>query len=229
MARLLARDARRRFRDREDAGRSLAALCGEYAGRADVVVLALPRGGVPVGYEVALSIGAPLDVFLVRKLGHPGHEELAMGAVASGGVVVLNEDVVRGIAPHTLASVEARERLELARRESTYRRGRPPLVLAGRLVLLVDDGLATGASMRAAVEAVRRQHPARVVVAVPVAPRPTCEELARSADQVICARMPSPFGSVGTAYDDFRQTSDDEVVGLLARAAVEHGAPPDDR
>jgi erythromycin esterase-like protein/predicted phosphoribosyltransferase len=214
--------ATRLFRDRRDAGRVLVQLLDQYRGRDDVLVLALPRGGVPVGFEVALGIGAPLDVFLVRKLPTPSHPELAMGAVASGGVVVLNDDVIRGleIEPDDVRNVIEEQGRELLRREQVYRQGRPPPDLAGRTVLLVDDGLATGASMRAAVVAVRQQAPAAVVVAVPAAPESTCEELRVEVDDVVCATTPSPFYAVGAAYWDFTQTTDEEVVELLREAGT---------
>jgi putative phosphoribosyl transferase len=210
------------FRDRSDAGRKLAARLTHYAGRDDVLVLALPRGGVPVGYEVAEALGAPLDVFLVRKLGTPGHEELAMGAIASGGIRVLNDQVVRMLRPseEVIARVEATERRELERREREYRGGRPPLDVRGKTVILVDDGLATGSTMRAAVAAVRRLGPARVVVAVPVGAAETCEEFEGEADEAICAKEPDPFYAVGTWYDDFSQTTDEEVRDLLGRAGT---------
>jgi predicted phosphoribosyltransferase len=187
------------FRDRRDAGRVLAALLERYRGRDDVVVLALPRGGVPVGYEVANALGAPLDVFLVRKLGVPGHEELAMGAIASGGTVVINDDVVRGmgIGPEAIQRVAEQEGAELSRREEAYRGNRPPPDLAGKVVILADDGLATGSSMLAAVHALREQRPAQIVVAVPSAPGSTCRALAAVADDVVCATTPSPFFAVG--------------------------------
>jgi putative phosphoribosyl transferase len=184
-----------RFRDRQDAGRRLAAKLGGYAGRDDVIVLALPRGGVPVGAEVATALGAPLDVFLVRKLGVPGREELAMGAIASGGVRVLNPDVVDQlqIPDKWIDIVAAREGEELARREAAYRDGRPAPDVRGKTVILVDDGLATGASMKAAVAALRGRGPARIVVAVPVGAPETCQELAALADEVVCAVTPDPF------------------------------------
>ncbi len=209
------------FRDRTDAGRQLAAKLRGYAGRPDVLVLALPRGGVPVAYEVARALHAPLDVFLVRKLGLPGHEELAMGAIASGGVRVLNEDVVQTlrIPEEVIAEVVADELRELQRRERMYRDDRPPPNVRGRTVILIDDGLATGSTMRAAVAALRRQGPARVVVAVPVAAPSTCEEMAGEVDDLVCARTPEPFRAVGLWYDDFSQTSDDEVYYLLEEAA----------
>jgi len=216
-----------RFRDRHDAGRLLAAKLGTYANRPDVIVLALPRGGVPVAAEVARALGAPLDVFLVRKLGIPGHEELAMGAIATGGVRVLNDDVVRAlhIPDRVIDAVAEQEARELARRERLYRGGRPPLDVRGRTVILVDDGLATGATMLAAVQALRQQRPARMVVAVPIAPPETCEELRAEVDDVICAVTPEPFHAVGLWYEDFSQTTDEEVRDLLAGRAEQVGAP----
>jgi len=210
----------RLFRDRRDAGRVLAERLDRYRDRSDVVVLGLPRGGVPVAYEVAVALHLPLDVFLVRKLGVPGQEELAMGAIASGGVVVLNEDVVRAlsIAPAAVHRVAVDEGRELARREQAYRQGRTAPELAGRTVILVDDGLATGASMRAAIQAVRERQPGRVVVAVPAAPAPTCRELLALVDEVVCASTPAPFSAVSAAYWDFAQTTDDEVQRLLHSA-----------
>jgi len=209
------------FRDRHDAGRQLAARLTDYAGRDDVLVLALPRGGVPVGYEVARALGAPLDVFLVRKLGVPGREELAMGAIASGGIRVLNEDVVRalGIPPAVIDQVAAEEEVELGRREREYRDARPAPDVAGRAVLLVDDGLATGSTMRAAVLALRERGPAEVVVAVPVGAPETCEAMNEVADATVCAHMPDQFAAVGLWYADFSQTTDEEVRQLLAAAA----------
>jgi putative phosphoribosyl transferase len=207
------------FRDRADAGKQLAAKLMHYAGRDDVLVLALPRGGVPVGYEVAETLGAPLDVFLVRKLGVPGHEELAMGAIASGGVRVLNDQVVGMLRPsdEVIEKVEAAERRELDRREREYRGGRPPLDVRGKVVILVDDGLATGSSMRAAVTALRRLGPSRIVVAVPVGAAETCAEFEGEADEAICASEPDPFHAVGMWYEDFSQTTDEEVRELLTR------------
>jgi len=207
-----------RFRNRTDAGRQLAEKLAAYDNRPDVLVLALPRGGVPVGCEVVRALGAPLDVFLVRKLGVPGHEELAMGAVATGGVRVLNDEIVRGlgISEHEIDAAAARELQELARRQRLYRGDRPPPDVAGRTVILVDDGLATGATMRAAVAALRQQHPARIVVAVPTASPDTCEALKAEADDVICAMTPEPFFAVGHWYEDFTQTTDNEVRELLA-------------
>jgi predicted phosphoribosyltransferase len=214
------------FRDRFEAGRRLAARLSHYARRPDVLVLGLPRGGVPVAYEVARALRAPLDVFLVRKLGIPGHEELAMGAIATGGVRILNEEVVRklGVPDGVLDAVAARERAELERRERAYRDGRPPPDVRGRTVILVDDGLATGSTMRAAVRALRAQGPARIVVAVPVGAPETCAEFQDEADEVVCAVTPDPFYAVGLWYGDFSQTTDDEVRELLARAEAERGS-----
>jgi predicted phosphoribosyltransferase len=214
------------FRDRTEAGRVLADHLRVYANRPDVLVLALPRGGVPVAFEVAWALHAPLDVFLVRKLGVPGHRELAMGALASGGVRVLNEDVVQalGIPEDVIATVVAQERQELERRERVYRGNRPAPEVRGRVVILVDDGLATGSTMRAAVAALHRQRPARIVVAVPVGSPETCTELRAEADEAVCARTPEPVYAVGLWYDDFTQTTDDEVHDLLARAAEGHAA-----
>jgi predicted phosphoribosyltransferase len=210
-------DDRRAFDDRKAAGRELAGRLRKHAGRDDVIVLALPRGGVPVAYEVAEALGAPLDLFLVRKLGTPGHRELAMGAIASGGVRVLNSEVVRwyGITPAAIDAVAQEEQRELERREEAYREGRSPVPLKGRVVMLVDDGLATGSTMRAAVQAVRQLGPSRIVVAVPVGAPETCEELSEIADEVVCARMPRPFSAVGQWYLNFDQTTDDEVRELL--------------
>ena len=209
----------RRFRDRAEAGRQLAEVLQEYAGRDDIVVLGLPRGGVPVAFEVARALGAPLDVFLVRKLGVPGHEELAMGAVASGGVRVLNEELVRrlGLSAQELDEVVAREEAELERREAAYRDGRPRPDLRGTVAILVDDGLATGATMRAAVEALRREGPAKLVVAVPTGAEESCDDLRPLVDELICLAKPHPFYAVGLWYDDFAPTTDDEVRELLAR------------
>ena len=206
-----------RFLDRRDAGRQLAGRLGEYADRPDVIVLALPRGGVPVAYEVARALHVPLDVILVRKLGVPGHEELAMGAVASGGVRVLDPGVIRvaHVAPAEIDAVTETEQRELARRAAEYRGDRPFPQLDGRTVILVDDGLATGATMRAAVMALRQKHPARLVVAAPVAPPQTCEEFREIADDVVCTVTPDPFYAVGLWYEDFGQTTDEEVRELL--------------
>jgi len=208
------------FRDRRDAGQKLAQELKEYANRPDVVVLALPRGGVPVAYEVAKALKAPLDIFLVRKLGVPGHEELAMGAIASGGVRVLNDTVVDAlnIPERLIDAVAEKEQRELERRERAYRGDRPKPEVRGKTVILVDDGLATGASMRAAVEALRAQDPARIVVAVPTAAPETCEAFEDTVEEVVCAETPQPFFGVGFWYQDFSQTSDEEVRTLLARA-----------
>jgi predicted phosphoribosyltransferase len=215
------------FRDRVEAGDALAELLGRYAGQSDVLVLALPRGGVPVAARVAEALGAPLDVFVVRKLGVPGHEELAMGAIASGGVRVVNEQVVGRLrlGEADLQRVAEAEGRELTRREQRYREGRGPPELAGRVVILVDDGLATGSTMRAAVAAARRLRPARVVVAVPTAPASTCRQLRDEADEVVCATTPRPFRAVGYSYRSFPQTSDEEVRTLLRSAWAEQDQP----
>jgi putative phosphoribosyl transferase len=209
------------FANREEAGRLLAEKLEKYAGRTDVVVLGLPRGGVPVAYEVAQRLGVSLDVFVVRKLGVPGFEELAVGAIASGGVRVLNEDIMRSLpnADQLIESVTEKETVELERREQTYRDGRPAPELRDRVVILVDDGLATGATMRAAVAALRQQGVAKIVVAAPVGAPDTCRELEQEADETICATAPEFFQAVGQYYEDFSQTSDEEVRELLARAA----------
>jgi putative phosphoribosyl transferase len=211
----------RRFRDRTEAGRLLAERLRKYAGRDDVVVLALPRGGVPVAYEVAKALGAPLGVFVVRKLGVPGYEEIAMGAIASGGIIVLDERLVEslGIDEALLERVIAAEARELERREAAYSTGREPPELAGRTVILVDDGLATGATMRAAALAVRRLDPAKIVVAVPVAAEETCDQFRDGVDEIVCEVTPRPFRAVGLWYDDFSQTTDEEVRELVGRAA----------
>jgi putative phosphoribosyl transferase len=220
-----------RFTNRTEAGRQLADDLKEYAGREDALVLALPRGGVPVAFEVARALGLPMDLFLVRKLGVPGHEELAMGAIASGGVRVLNEEVVRMFSPPevTIARVAAQEQEELERRERAYRGGRRDLRLEGKTVILVDDGLATGSTMRAAAQAVRAQDPARIVVAVPVAAAETCDELRGEVDEVVCTLTPEPFRAVGIWYDDFAQTTDEEVRDLLRRADEELAAEAAER
>ena len=209
------------FRNRTEAGRVLAKRLAAYANRPDVVVLALPRGGVPVAFEVAQALHAPLDVFVVRKLGVPGHEELALGAIATGGVRVLNESVVDYlyISDELIDQITAREQKELERREQLYRGGRPPLDVRGRTVIIVDDGLATGSTMRAAVQALRQQQPARIVVAVPVGARATCDSFKKEVDTMcVCAVTPEPFEAVGLWYRDFSQTTDEEVRELLARA-----------
>ena len=218
------------FADRREAGIELAAALAQYQGRDDLVVLALPRGGVPVAFEVARILEAPLDVFVVRKIGMPGDPEFAIGAIASGGVRVLSEDVIRGqqIPAAAIEAVAQRELVELARRELDYRQGRPLIPLRGRTVILVDDGLATGLSMRAAVEAVRAYEPARIIVAVPVGAPTACEDLAAVTDQTVCVRMPESFSAVGRWYRDFSQTTDAEVRSLLAqhRARMREGRPP---
>ena len=213
-----------RFRDRRSAGQLLARQLDAYAHRSDVVVLGLPRGGVPVAFEVADALDAPLDVFVVRKLGVPFQPELAMGAIASGGVKVLNDDVVAmaNITPDIVARAVSAEERELERREHLYRNGRPPLALTGKIVILTDDGLATGSTMRAAVTAVRRLQPARVIVAVPVGARESCRLLEETADDVICLQVPDPFSAVGMWYEDFSQTSDDEVRMLVEEASLRH-------
>jgi putative phosphoribosyl transferase len=213
----------RRFQDRYEAGRRLARELDEYGGRDDVLVLALPRGGVPVGYEVARALRAPLDVMQVRKLGVPGHEELAMGAIASGGVRIVSENVVEalGIPERVIATVAAAEAQELERRERVYREGRLFPDVRGRTVILVDDGLATGSTMRAAAVALRSLGAARLVAAVPVAPRESCDAMRDVVDDVVCARVPERFLAVGEWYEDFSQTSDEEVSELLRRSQRE--------
>ena len=208
------------FRDRADAGRKLATRLKHYADREDVLVLALPRGGVPVAYEVAKELNAPLDVFLVRKLGVPGHEELGMGAIASGGVRVVNEDIVNylRIPEKVIDAVAAQEQRELERRARAYRGDRPPPDVKDRIVILIDDGLATGSTMRAAAESLRLQEPRRIVVAVPVSSRETCDEFRSEVDEIVCAFTPEHFQGVGVWYEDFSQTSDEEVRELLKRA-----------
>ena len=214
------RDPQATFRDRRHAGRALGSALARYAGRSDVIVLALPRGGVPVGFEVARALRAPLDVFLVRKLGLPGNEEYAVGAIASGGVRVMDEALVRklGVSPAAIERVVLREERELRRREYAYRGDVPPAPLAGKTAILVDDGLATGSSMRAAVKAVRERGARRIVVAVPLGPPETVRELGRLADEVVCVSMPEPFLAVGRFYENFDQTADAEVLELLGQA-----------
>ncbi len=216
------------FCDRRDAGRHLARALAIYTGRQDVLVLALPRGGVPVAYEIALSLGAPLDVSLVRKLGVPGREEVALGALASGGLRFLNQEVVRRlqIPPDVIDAVTAAERKELQRRRAPYRGNRRPLQVRGKIVILVDDGVATGACMRAALAVLRQARPARIVVAVPVASAETCDELRDEVDEVICSWTPEPFFAVGHWYEDFSQTSDEEVRELLGWSAGQKSALP---
>ena len=208
------------FRDRADAGRVLAQRLKAYANRADVLVLALPRGGVPVAFEVAEALDALLDIFIVRKLGVPGHEELAMGALATGGVRVVNDDVVSqlGLSDAVIDAVAAQEERELERRERAYRGARAAPDVRGRTVILVDDGLATGATMRAAAAALRKQQPARLIVAVPVAASQTCDDLRTEVDEIVCGATPEPFLGVGRWYRDFSQTTDEEVRLLLEQA-----------
>lgn len=212
----------RPFENRRQAGIALARSLSRYAHRPDVAVLALPRGGVPVGHEVAHALAAPLDVFVVRKLGVPGHRELAMGALASGGVRVLNQPVIRAcrVSLAAIEQVAAEERQELGRREQAYRGARPPIDVKGKVVILVDDGLATGSTMKAAVQAARLLSPARVVVAVPVGAAETCHDLAEIADEIVCLSTPASFEAVSQCYLDFRETSDDEVRALLADSPV---------
>lgn len=209
------------FRDRTEAGQILAEKLSHYRNRDDVVILGLPRGGVPVAFEVAKSLAAPLDVFLVRKLGLPGHEELAMGAIASGGIVVLNSDVVEGcqVPVEVLEEVAGQERRVLQRRERDYRDDRPPLELAGRIVIVIDDGLATGATMRAATEAIRQRRPKRLVVAVPVGAASTCDAFRAQVDEIVCAITPRDFRAVGMWYDNFLPTTDADVKTLLKLAS----------
>jgi putative phosphoribosyl transferase len=215
------------YRNRSEAGRRLAAELRRYANHSDVVVLALPRGGVPVAYQVARALNAPLDVFIVRKLGIPTHPELAMGAIASGGIRLIDEVAVRRfrVTDEQVAAVAAAEQEELERRERRYRKGLPSPDVAGKTVILVDDGLATGATMAAAAAAIRAQGPAKLVVAVPVAAPETCDAFRDITDDIICAVTPEPFYAVGLWYEDFSQTSDQEVQQLLERAAREIGTP----
>lgn len=215
------------FQNRSDAGRQLATQLTQYASQPAVTVLALPRGGVPVAFEIAQALHAPLDVWTVRKLGAPHQPELAIGAIAAGGVQFISPEVTRhlGISLQHIEAIAARERLELERREKTYRGDRPPIEVASQTVILVDDGLATGATMRAAIAALRHRHPARILVAVPVAAHSVCDQLSHQADQVVCLWTPVDLDSVGQWYDDFSQTSDEEVCDLLTRAAQcpQHG------
>lgn len=211
---------RKPFRDRRSAGRAVADLLARYRDDDDVLVLGLPRGGVPVAFEVASALAAPLDVLIVRKLGVPGHEELAMGAIASGGVRIVNERIARelGVTESAIAAAAAQEEIELERRERLYRGDRLPADVEGRTVILVDDGLATGATMRAGIAAVRSRGAAQIVVAVPCGSTSTCRALTREADDVVCVATPEPFYAVGMWYEDFTQTTDDEVRALLERA-----------
>jgi putative phosphoribosyl transferase len=215
------KDARLPFSDRRQAGRALAQRLEHLSERPGLLVLALPRGGVAVGFEVAHALQAPLDVFIVRKLGFPGHEEFAMGAIASGGVRVMNPMPGMDVAPEAVAAVVAREQDELVRREHLYRGNRPAVSIGGRTVIVVDDGLATGSTMRAAVTSIRQQHPAYLVVAVPVGAEETCRQLRSEADEVVCAATPYPFRAVGLWYESFPQASDDEVHELLDEARRE--------
>lgn len=212
--------AEARYDDRRDAGRKLAEQLGAYRGKPDVIVLGLPRGGVPVAYEVARGLGVPLEVFLVRKLGVPGQEELAMGAIATGGVMTLNREVIdeMSIPDEVIRAVALREWQELARRESLYRGSNPPPEVAGKTAILVDDGLATGSTMRAAISALKKQGPARIVVAVPVAAAQTCDQLSAEVDEVVCPHTPDQFYAVGLWYQDFSPTSDEQVHNLLESA-----------
>jgi putative phosphoribosyl transferase len=212
-----------KFKDRRDAGKKLAAELKAYAGRQDAIVLALPRGGVPVAFEVAVSLHLPLDVFIVRKLGTPGHQELAMGAIATGGVQVVNEDIVqdRQISVTDFAKVLKSEQEELLRREIKYRGSRPPLAILNKLVILVDDGIATGASMRVAVKALKEFQPAAIVIAVPVAEEAMRKKLVLIADEIICLLTPADFHAVGVYYKDFTQTTDEEVHELLAQSRAQ--------
>ncbi len=208
-----------RFADRTDAGNRLADRLRRYADHPGLLVLALPRGGVPVAAEIAKKLRAPLDLFLVRKLGVPGREELALGAIASGGIRILNDEVVEtlGLRPSVIDAVAEKEKRELARRERLYRGSRSPLSVAGRTVILVDDGLATGATMKAAVKALKLQSPERLIVAVPVGAPETCRNLEASVDELVCLWKPHPFQAVGEWYHDFSQTTDDDVINLLAQ------------
>lgn len=218
-----------RFRDRTEGGQFLASKLANYTDRADVIVLALPRGGVPGAFEVARSLHAPLDVFLVCKIGTPGREELAMGAVATGIVRVLQPDVIErfGISPAALEAATANALQELARREQVYRGSRPPAPVGAKTVILVDDGVATGATMHVAIEALKLQGPERIVVAVPVASRETCEKLKTEVDEVVCAETPEPFYAVGLWYENFPQLSDGDVRKLLDHAGQQYTCPPD--
>jgi len=208
------------FANRAEAGRQLAESLKKYANRDDVIVLGAPRGGVPVAFEVATRLGVPLDIFVMRKLGVPGHEELAFGAIASGGVRVLNRETIEvlGLTGLDIERVTKKEKVELERREIAYRAGRPPLEVSGLIVILIDDGIATGSSMRAAIQALRQRNPAVLVVATPLAPRASCDRLRDEVDELVCLETPEPFYGVGQFYDDFSEVSDEEVTDLLDRA-----------
>jgi predicted phosphoribosyltransferase len=212
-----------KFRNRQEAGRKVAARLGKYGNREDVIVLGIPRGGVVVAFEVATALGLPLDIFVLRKLGVPGHEELAFGAIGSGGVRILNADIVDrlGISELEIAAVAKEQTKELDQREYRYRGKRPPLEVQGRTVIVVDDGIATGASIRAAIDAIRKMRPAALVVAAPVAPRATCQLLRHEVDELVCAYTTESFYGVGQFYQDFSQVSDEEVVALLDRAVLQ--------
>jgi putative phosphoribosyl transferase len=212
------------FANRTEAGQKLAQRLKKYANRSDVIVLGAPRGGVPVAFEVATHLGAPLDVFMLRKLGVPGHEEFAFGAIASGGVRIVDRDTVEGlgITGLDIERITRAEEQELERREQAYRGGRPRLDVSGRTVILVDDGIATGSSVRAAIRALRQMKPARIVIAVPVAPSSTCSRLKSEVDELVCVEMPEPFYGVGQFYDDFSQVSDEEVKERLDNASRQH-------
>jgi putative phosphoribosyl transferase len=213
------------FRNRQEAGQRLASRLGEYANREDVIVLGVPRGGVPVAFEVATALNLPLDIFVLRKLGVPGHEELAFGAIGSGGVRVLDASVMEqlGISDLDIALVTRAEREELERREGLYRGSRPPLHVYGKTVILVDDGIATGSSLRAAIHALRPMKPAAIVIATPVAPPSTVRCLQHEVDELVCVEMPEPFYGVGQFYHDFSQVSDEEVIELLDHAFQQRG------
>ena len=214
-----------RFVNRKEAGEILAEALSGYAGKSGTLVLALPRGGVPVAYEVAKALSAPLDLWLVRKLGVPGQEELAMGAIAGKNTLVLNDDIIAAlnISQPTIDSIIAREQAELERRNKHYRHGKPPPDVGGNTILIIDDGLATGATMRAAIASLRQAAAARVIAAVPVGAMSTCRKIGQEADELVCLHTPEPFYGVGQWYSDFSQTSDEEVLALLARAATNSG------
>lgn len=221
----MAESLPQRFKNRRQAGELLAQRLHSYADRNDVVVVALPRGGVPVAFVMARDLDAPLDVLLVRKLGLPGHEEYAMGAIASGGVCILQAEAVSGfnVPPEVIETIAQRELKEIDRREKLYRAGRPPLQLRERVVIVVDDGLATGSTMEVALHVIREANPARLIAAVPVAPVETCERLRDKVDEMVCLSMPEPFNAVGQWYENFEQTADAEVQALLEQAQREHG------